>query len=204
MKVWQALVARWLRCVGTTPNTAVWGLTSKVTGADESPAMTCYAGRRPVDRRVRPQLLRLHWRSSARERVGRPPSTPPSETRWPLGSRQVPLRVFRQPRYNLEDRVRTPQTRWGLFRLRRDSACVVTPAFWAQPASWHCSTSPEARRCSVSRQQWQCPASTCDGTVDGYPSLEPGTSHRPQAQRLVREPSPWHCSKRPRGVNIAA
>src|SRR4030095_8108683 len=27
--------------------------TSKVTGADETPAMTCYAGRRPVDRKVR-------------------------------------------------------------------------------------------------------------------------------------------------------
>jgi hypothetical protein len=27
--------------------------TGKVTGADESPAMTCAAGRHPVDRRVR-------------------------------------------------------------------------------------------------------------------------------------------------------
>ena len=36
---------------------AICGLTSKVTGADETPAMTCYAGRRPVDRDVRPQQL---------------------------------------------------------------------------------------------------------------------------------------------------
>ena len=45
---------RWL--VGTHRYVSLCRLTSKVTGADETSAMTCYAGRRPVDRRVRP-----HW-----------------------------------------------------------------------------------------------------------------------------------------------